>query len=158
MRCLFVRSNKNSSNLWPFSTNSKVKIGLYSFIDKVQGIVWSIILSSLFMKACCHPRKHRKQISFLLTYSLSSYEPPRDKTNKISVRPAKTQISLGIHPVWPESSLCALRIAKDPRFLHAKSEDSDQTGWMPKLIWVIAGRTGYFVGFVTRRLNYCLSY
>ena len=24
------------------------------------------------------------------------YEPPRDKTNKVTVRPAKTQISLGI--------------------------------------------------------------
>ena len=28
------------------------------------------------------------------------YEPWHDKTNKMSVRPAKTQISLGIHPVW----------------------------------------------------------
>ena len=27
------------------------------------------------------------------------YEPPRDKTNKVSVRSAKTQISLGIRPV-----------------------------------------------------------
>ena len=28
----------------------------------------------------------------------SSYEPPHDKTNKMTVRPAKTQISLGIRP------------------------------------------------------------
>ena len=35
------------------------------------------------------------------------YEPPRDKTNYVAVRPAKTQISLGIRPVWSESSLCA---------------------------------------------------
>ena len=34
-------------------------------------------------------------------------EPHHDKTNKMSVRPAKTQISLGIHPVWSESSVCA---------------------------------------------------
>ena len=27
------------------------------------------------------------------------FEPQHDKTNKMSVRPAKTQISLGIHPV-----------------------------------------------------------
>ena len=27
------------------------------------------------------------------------YEPRHDKTNKVSVRPAKTQISLGIRPV-----------------------------------------------------------
>ena len=28
-----------------------------------------------------------------------AYEPPRDKTNNVVVRPAKTQISLGIRPV-----------------------------------------------------------
>ena len=34
------------------------------------------------------------------------YEPPHDKTKKkMTVRPAKTQISLGIRPVWSESSL-----------------------------------------------------
>ena len=36
-----------------------------------------------------------------------TFEPQHDKTNKVSVRPAKTQISLGIRPVWSESSLCA---------------------------------------------------
>ena len=69
------------------------------------------------------------------------FEPRHDKTNKMSVHLAKTQISLGISPVWSESSLCAQRVAKDPSFLHADSEDSDQTGRMPRLIWVFAGRT-----------------
>ena len=69
----------------------------------------------------------------------------------MTVRPAKTQISLGIRPVWSESSLCAQWVAKDPSFRHADSEDSDQTGRMPTLIWVFAGRTCHFVGFVTRR-------
>ena len=32
-------------------------------------------------------------------------EPRHDKTTKMSVRPAKTPISLGIRPVWSESSL-----------------------------------------------------
>ena len=59
----------------------------------------------------------------------------------MSVRPSKTQISLGIRPVWSESSLCAHWVAKDPRFLHADSEDSDQSGRMSRLIWVFAGRT-----------------
>ena len=68
-------------------------------------------------------------------------EPRHDKTNKVTVRPAKTQISLGIRPVWSESSLCAQWAAKEPSFLHADSEDSDQTGQMPRLIWVFAGRT-----------------
>ena len=58
------------------------------------------------------------------------------KPTKWHVRPAKTQISLVIHP----------------SFLHADSEDSDQTGWMPRLIWVFAGNTCQFVGFVMRRL------
>ena len=63
-------------------------------------------------------------------------EPPRDKTNKMTVRPAKTQI----RPVWSESSLCAQWIAKDHSFLHTESEDSDQTGRMPRLTRVFAGR------------------
>ena len=60
----------------------------------------------------------------------------------------KTQISLGIRPVWSESAVSARWGAKVPRLLHADSEDSDQTGRMPSLIWVVAGRTGHFVGFV----------
>ena len=59
------------------------------------------------------------------------------------VRPAKTQISLGIRPVWSESSLCDHWVAKDPSFLHADSED-----------WVFAGHSCHFVGFVMRRLKY----
>ena len=46
-----------------------------------------------------------------------------------------------VHAVWSESSLCAQWVAKGPRFLHADSEDSGQTGRMPRLIWVLAGRT-----------------
>ena len=32
------------------------------------------------------------------------------------------------------------------------SEDSDQTGRMPMLIWIYAGRTGQFIGFVMLQL------
>ena len=39
------------------------------------------------------------------------FEPPHDKTNNVAVRPAKTQISLGIRPVWSESSPSAWRKA-----------------------------------------------
>ena len=69
------------------------------------------------------------------------YEPPRDKTNKMTVRPAKTQICLGIRPVCSESSLCAQWVVKDPNFLYADSKDSDQTGRVLRLIWVFAGST-----------------
>ena len=53
----------------------------------------------------------------------------------------------GIRPVWSESLLGTQWVAKDPSFLHADSEDSDQTGRIPWLIRVFAGST-LFVGFV----------
>ena len=52
------------------------------------------------------------------------------KPTKWLVRPAKNQISLGIRPVWSESSLCAQWVAKGPSILHADSEHSDQAGRM----------------------------
>ena len=86
--------------------------------------------------------KYHAKISVLnLRKYLTVNEPRHDKSNKVSVRPAKTQISLGIRPSWSEYSLCAQWVAKDPSFLHADSEDSDQTWRMPRLIWFFAGRT-----------------
>ena len=64
-------------------------------------------------------------------------EPLHDKTNKVTVRPAKTLIS----PVWSESSLSAWRKLGSLATYWVHSEDSDQTGRMPRLIWVFAGRT-----------------
>ena len=64
-----------------------------------------------------------------------------DQPGHPPVYPAKTQISLGIHPVWSESSLYSQWVAKGPMFLHADSKDSDQTGRMPRLIWIFAGCT-----------------
>ena len=68
-------------------------------------------------------------------------KPRHDKANKVRVRPAKTQISLGIRPVWSESSLSAWRNLGSLATHWEHSEDSDQTGRMPRLIWVFAGRT-----------------
>ena len=80
----------------------------------------------------------RKCSFFLLSLI---YEPRHDKTNKMAVRPAKTQISLGIRPVWSESSLPSWRklVALATHWAH--SDDSNQTRRMPRLIWVFAGRT-----------------
>ena len=77
-----------------------------------------------------------------------TFEPPRGKTNKMTVRPAKTQPSL------IRVFSCAQWVAKDPSFLHADSEDSDQTG----LVLVFTGRTRHFVGFVMRRLIWCCKH
>ena len=77
------------------------------------------------------------------------------KPTKWHVCPAKTRISLGIRPVWSESSLCAQ--VKDPRFFHADSEDSVQTGQMPSQIRVFAGCIVHFVSFVLLWLTSVLS-
>ena len=66
----------------------------------------------------------------------TKYEPRHDKTNKLSMRPASAQSD--------QSLRCAL---------NAGSEDSDQTGRIPRQIWFVAGRTCHFVGFVILRLK-----
>ena len=73
------------------------------------------------------------------------FELSHDKTNKMTVLPAKTQISLGICPVWSESSLSALRKLESLATHWAHGKDSDQTGRMPRLIWVFAGHTVIFL-------------
>ena len=53
-------------------------------------------------------------------------------------------------------------VAEDPRFLHADSQDSDQTGRMPRLIWVFAGRTAILLVLSCRssfvEINHVLSF
>ena len=56
-------------------------------------------------------------------------------------------------PSESESSLCAQWVAKDPSFLHADSEDSDQTGQMPRLIWVFPERAATLLAHLSRRLT-----
>ena len=76
------------------------------------------------------------------------FELQHEKKQQNDMCAQQWQISLGVHPVWSESSLWAHLVAKDPSLLHVDSEDSDRTGQMPRLIWVVAGCTGHFVGLV----------
>ena len=79
-------------------------------------------------------------------------KPPRDKTNNVVVRPVKTQISLGIHPVWSVFAVrtkkaCILSYPLSPHWrLWADWADA-QTDL--SLRWAHTN----FVGFVTRRLK-----
>ena len=86
-------------------------------------------------------------------YNLSKH---MTKSTKWHVRPAKTMISLGIRPVWSEYSLSAWKKLGSLSTDLADSEDSDQTGQMPRLIRVFAMRTCHFVGSVMRWLNFFL--
>ena len=82
------------------------------------------------------------------------------KPTKWQVRIAKTQISLGILPVWSESSLSAWRKLGSLANHWVHSEDSDQTGRMPRLIWVFAGRTAILLilSWGGSNLTSCLQY
>ena len=85
-------------------------------------------------------------------------EPQHDKTNKMSVRPAKTQISMGIHPVWSESSLSTWRKLGSLATHWVHSEGPDQTGRMPRLIWVFAGHTLILLVLSCRSWDLFLGY
>ena len=68
--------------------------------------------------------------------------------------PSETQISLRICPVWSASSLSAWRNLGSWATHWVHSEDSDQTGWMPRLTWVFAGRTCHFLDLSWGGSNY----
>ena len=51
------------------------------------------------------------------------------KPTKWHVRPAKTQISLNIRPVWSESLLCVLMIAKELMLLYADAKADLSRRW-----------------------------
>ena len=97
-----------------------------------------LVISLLVLRAGCGIWLYR---FLIIAYLFTLYEPRHDKTNKMVVRRAKTPISLGICPVWPQSSLSACRNLGSLATHWAHSEDSDQTGRMLRLIWVFAGRT-----------------
>ena len=83
-----------------------------------------------------------------LSLLFSAFEPPHGITNKMICAPSEDSDQSG-HP-----ASTAQWVAEDSMFLHADSEDSDQTGRMPRLILVFAGRTDHFVGF-EMRLSEC---
>ena len=86
--------------------------------------------------------------------SNGTFEPRHDKSNKMSVHPAKTQISLGIRSVWSESSLCAQWVAKGPKCSSCGQRRlwSDMANAQTDLS--LRWEHSHFVGFVMSRLIY----
>ena len=58
------------------------------------------------------------------------------RPTKWPLHPAKTQISLCIRPVWSMASLPTWRNFESSATHWAHCEDTDQTGQVPRLIWV----------------------
>ena len=81
------------------------------------------------------------------------YEPPHDKTNKMTVRPATTQISLRVRPVW---SVFPVRM-KNPWVLRYPLSAKRRlwSDWADAQAELSLRRAhSHFVGFVMRRLKY----
>ena len=125
-----------------------------TFLLKWSRKNYLFIIFPIVSPHCCsnmHDRKTKRLMDTLngnLTHCGIDLGRRMTKPTKWHVSPAKTQI----RPVWSKSSLCAQWVAKDPRFLHADSEYSDQTRRMLRLIRVFAGRTCHFVCVVMRWL------
>ena len=90
---------------------------------------------------------------------ISQYEPWHDKTNKMSVRPAKTQISLGGCPGWSESSLGAQSQKAWALSYPLSAQRRLWSDWADaqadlSLRWVHS----HFAGFVMSRLIYLVSH
>ena len=94
------------------------------------------------------------ETSIVDTNQTKEKEPSHDKTNKMTFAPSEGSDQPRHLPSLSRASLCAVMIAKDLSFPHVDSEDSDQTGRMPNVIGVFAGRTCHFVGLVARWLKY----
>ena len=104
-----------------FTTSDDVmKLILFKFLycsfndkknkTKKKNIKCSKNLNNFFFiyTKCLSVQLQPKNICCRSSSRASIYEPPHDKTNKMTLRPTKTQISLGIRSVWSESSLASI--------------------------------------------------
>ena len=89
----------------------------------------------------CYP-KHRT------CKNHSTFEPPHNKTNKMTCAPSEDTDQPRHPPSLIRSLLSAWGSIGSLATHWAHSEDSDQTARMPRQIWVFAGHTCHFVGFV----------
>ena len=97
---LFVRASSGGSG-----ETARMRRLAWTFADRI-GDKYQIRLA----RPNCFPNLETKQIIVhLFVYNTlfeSTFELHHDKTNKMSMCPVKTQISLGICPVWSVFAVC----------------------------------------------------
>ena len=81
-----------------------------------------------------------------------SHSAIKVKTNKMVCTPSK-DLDQPAHPHCDQSLCCALNMKPRTQGFLMRTAKTDQTLRMPRLIWVFAGHTGHFVGFVVLWLN-----
>ena len=160
LRLLHFSTKSESHNLFLSLSSVKLLLGDLGYILR-DHYSTGVLKFHQNNKKKKNTQNHSQHYFFLFLIILIEFQVPvitanDKKITKWHVRPAKTQISLGVRPVWSESSLCTQWVAKDPSFLHADSKDSDQTGRMPRLIWVFAGRTVILL-VLSRGSSFCVQ-
>ena len=147
-----VPINSDSSNIfWVMDSLSQI-LELPSYVISESSMTSAVDTRQQSLSITSNAEKHDPMKTLIHVLSLWSLSWPAALSwlhiSRVMTKPTKwvcAQRRLSsawrIRSVWSESSLCAQWVAKYPRFLHADSEDSDQTGQMPRLIWVFAGRT-----------------
>ena len=134
--CMGIQMYQKSQNRWQ---------------QLVSDWVFLIVLSYMYLHNDRVPNP--KKMSFCMTKNRSLCAQRRLRSEWASTQSDQSSSDQNGHRhVWSESSLSAQWVA-NPSFLHADREDSDQTRWMPRLIWVFTGCTCHFVGFVKRQLK-----
>ena len=114
------------------------------FCGRLQGFQFSIKISFVTLFQFFTNKVLIKRVTEII-------EPAHEKTDMCTQRRHRSACAFAQSDQF---SLCALRIAKDLRLLHADSEDPDQTMGMPRLIWIFAWCTDQFAGFVMLWYNY----
>ena len=134
------------SSFWTYSILGKCFLHSSKFIDNSSFIVIFILH---FLATFSNVLLLYRNVS---AFHRITFEQGHCISYRSNVHPSNTQISFHILTVWLESVLCFLQVAKSPNHLHAASKNSDQTAWMPRLIWVLAGCTCKIIGIAVPRL------
>ena len=66
--------------------------------------------------------------------NVKTFGPQHDKSNKMKCAPSEDSDQPGHSPSLIRVFAVSHWVAKEPWFLHADSEDSDQTGWIPNVM------------------------
>ena len=147
--CTSEQSNQQSS--WRNFDSLTRKHGDWSSVySRIQNTRKAEDRTSISLIAMCWVLT-TKQESFLqadqslLGACIIWAEARQNQLNDLSAQRRLSSVWASAQP--EQSSQCAQWVANDPKLLHTDSEDSDQTGQIPKLIWIFAGHSGHFVGF-----------
>ena len=87
-----------------------------------------LVLSWGGSNACAQTFSRARDVALCLKLPLAPYEPPHDKTNKMTFAPSEDSDQPGHPPSLISVFTCAHWVAKVAMFVHAESEGSDQTG------------------------------